>query len=377
MGEPSTSVFNSLFTRVEHQDAARDPLEDFTTEALAGAIRRDARPMLAALAQGSFNPANVSEHHLTVLTQRTYLVPGDEIRLDLVLLWSAKGSAIELWIEVKTGSPLSGKNQLRRYADAQTQLTSMDGVARPRLVLLSTSDLRSGDTAGDLTISAHTSWQDVVDAVRETHDPDSLWLEFVLFLKEKRMTQDATFPITAREATSLGDAHRLYLKSIDLLNAVNAVGSERFPTVANGWWRSNDIPGFVRRQFRDHARFCLGLWGGSKIGLTFGLVSGHAGEAMYTVWLEADPRYGDVRARVHAEAGALAAAGWELQYEGWILVQTRAHTVNFPTLEQATAWFVDRFTDLDNAGLFALQHELVPGSGAPIAATEDEPTEPR
>jgi hypothetical protein len=145
---------------------------------------------------------------------------------------------------------------------------------------------------------------------------------------------------------------------VELLSAVNSAGNERFPNVASGWWRSNDIPGFVRRQFRDHGRFCLGLWGGSKIGLTFGLVSGRAGEAMYTVWLEADPRHGDVRARVHAKSATLEEAGWELDYEGWILVRTRAHTVNFPTIEQATAWFVARFADLDRAGLFALQKEL-------------------
>lgn len=379
MGEPSTSVLSGLFTRIESQDVARDPLEDFTTEALAGAIRRDARPMVVALGQsGSFDTTSVSQQHLTVFTQRTYSVPDDEGRVDLVLLWSAPGSAVELWIEVKTGSPLSGDRQLQRYARAQRLLSARDGVDRPRLVLLSTTDIRSagdgGDATSDLLISAHMSWQDIVEAVGAGPDSDSLWRELVLFLKEKGMTQDATFPITAREATSLDDAHRLYLKSVELLRAVNTAGTSTFPNVAKGWWTPGQIAPFVRRQFRDHGRFCLGLWGGSDVGFVFGIEGSQAGEAMYKVWLEADPKNGSARARVHAlaQVGELEAAGWELKYDGWVLVVARAHTVNFATLELATAWFMERFAELEREGLFRLQQERSPAGAAPIAPVGDE-----
>lgn len=51
---------------------------------------------------------------------------------------------------------------------------------------------------------------------------------------------------------------------------------------------------------------------------------------------------------------------------------TRAHTVNFPTLELATAWFMERFAELEHAGLFRLQQERSPAGAAPIAPTGDE-----
>lgn len=381
----STSVFSALFTRVSDPDATRDALEDFTTEALAGAIRRDVRPVLSALARtGCLDPLRVEGRPLTVFTQRSHTPPGDSIRLDLVLLWPSV--PLEVWVEIKTGSPLSGslerivesavvrRSQLGRYLDAQAWMSGEDGIERPPVVLLSEDDLRfSGNPAESMGPDGrgpnHLAWQDIVDVVRDTADPDSLWLELVAFLKEKGMTQDMAFPITAREATSLGDAHRLYTKSVDLVTEVNRRAIIQVPEME--WWGSG-IAEFVRKQFRDKGRLMLGVWNGSKIGLFFGLDVGRADEAMYTIWMETDPKNGGIRPQAHAlaDGARLRDAGWELTFEGWPFIEARAHTVNYPTRDAAVAWFLERLADLQRAGLIALLKQHAP-AGAAAQPAED------
>ncbi len=174
--------------------------------------------MLTALARsGSFDTSQLIAEPLTVFTQRAHVFDADAIRLDLVLFWPRL--ALEIWIEVKTGAALSGLDQLDRYAAAQIDLTSMDGLIRPSLVLLSEVDLKftARSPGTDVIVASaptHMAWQDILEAVRDVLHPDTLWLELVSFLKEKGMTQDATFPISARESTSLSDSHHLYLKSV-------------------------------------------------------------------------------------------------------------------------------------------------------------------
>ena len=100
--------------------------------------------MLTALARtGSFDSSRVIGEPMTVFTQRAHELPTDSIRLDLVLVWSRL--ALELWIEAKTGSPLS-PNQLGRYLAAQDAMSIRDHWERPPVVLLSAADspLRDG-----------------------------------------------------------------------------------------------------------------------------------------------------------------------------------------------------------------------------------------
>jgi hypothetical protein len=355
------SVLTGLFRRVSDPDATHDSLEDFTTEALAGAIRRDPRPILTTLARtGALDTSRVIGEPLTVFTQRSHVLADDSIRLDLVLLWTSL--PLEVWIEVKTGSPLSGDRQLVRYLDAQAALTANDAVERPPLVLLSEVDLRFASSTPAPSAPgrspSHMAWQDIIEAVRDTDHPDTLWLELVSFLKEKGMTQDSTFPISAREATSLSDSHQLYLKSVKLVTEVNSRAAARFQQLS--WWTPGQIAVFVQKQFRDKGRYTLGVWNKSAMGLLFGLETGRAGEATYTVWLETDPRNAQVRPMAHARADSarLHDAGWELSYDGWKILKARAHTVNFATLDEAATWFVDRFAELEAAGLLDLLLQL-------------------
>src|SRR3990172_8056806 len=85
-------------------------IENFTTEALAGAIRADPRPFLLALRRHDLvRAAPLTD--LDVLTQ--VVMPGTGI-LDLVVV-SASPELPELWIEVKVDAAESGR-QLDAYA---------------------------------------------------------------------------------------------------------------------------------------------------------------------------------------------------------------------------------------------------------------------
>src|SRR4051812_21367154 len=105
--------------------------------------------------------------------------------------------------------------------------------------------------------------------------------------------QDATFPITAREAVSLVDAHRLYQKSVKLVTEVNARAASGFPELS--WWTPGSIAVFVQRQFRDKGRYTLGVWNRSLVGLLFGLEPGPSDEGTFTIWLESDPKHVAIR----------------------------------------------------------------------------------
>ena len=116
----------------------------------------------------------------------------------------------------------------------------------------------------------------------------------------------------------------------------------------------------VRKHFRYHGRFMLAVRGRSRMGLLFGLEAGSTGEARFTVWLEADPGYADIRSRVQALAASagLPASGWGLRDDGWQIVECRARTEDYATIDSALAWFMERFGELERAGLFALHREL-------------------
>ncbi len=142
-----------------------------------------------------------------------------------------------------------------------------------------------------------------------------------------------------------------------LVTEVNARAADVFPQLE--WWKQG-IPVFVQKQFPDKGRYTLRVWNQSRMGLLFGLETGRADEATYTVWLEADPRFVEIRPRAHAlaEDAHLLLTGWEVVFDGWKILQAGAHTVNYPTLDTAAAWFLSRFDELDRAGLFRLLVEL-------------------
>lgn len=92
------------------------PLENFTTELLAGIVRRDPEPFVAWMSTWLTNLPDGQEL-LGVATQ----VPIDSGFVDLVLRFGKRESEAQLhkevWVEVKCGAPESG-DQLARYKAA-------------------------------------------------------------------------------------------------------------------------------------------------------------------------------------------------------------------------------------------------------------------
>jgi hypothetical protein len=353
-----------LLRATTNPEQGRVALEDFTTEALAGAIRRQPETFLAAVARH----VELGDHRASTpltWTQRGFLRDGVQYRLDLILSWS-RPSPLHLWFEVKVQAGISGAGQLSAYADLQADLTHDDGERRAPVILISASDLRTdAERASGI---GWLPWQAIAESVaRVGATADTLWVELTCFLEEIRMV-DEMFPITAREATSLPDAFRLYRKSVRLVAEVNARALGRYPEVGpKGWWGSG-APEFVRKQFRDHGRFMLGAWGDSPIGLMWGLDPTADGEATYAVWLEADPRNSKVHSDLHAAAASadLFRDGmWKPLFNGWQIVEARAHTVTFANLDDSVAWFIDRFDDLHRAQLLELRRSFTrPPSGS-------------
>jgi hypothetical protein len=388
------SILSGLYKQAVDPLASREPLEDFTTEAVAGATRREPELLLSALAAaGAFDPSQISGQPCTVLTQVPYSPPGDEIRPDLVLVWSAPFPGRELWLEVKVGAPLSSGeqqtddstpsgglsarvaspkrfNQLTRYALAQRWATGLDGVTRA-LVLLAPADLRADGKLADelasmgLPIPGFLSWRNLVAQIRRAPKVGVLWQELAVFLKEKHVADDLAFPITSREAVSLPDAYRLYKKAFELCKLINAAGLQRHPGIPGGWWPTANLTREVNGSFFRRGRLGISLTGGSRIKFFCGLDAEEDGETMCVVTMRTDPKYGQLRARAHklAQDAGLTSAGWTLSYEGRALLAARVHPVGFPTAEAVVEWVMARCDDLQRAGLFDLQRQSVDGAG--------------
>lgn len=201
------------------------------------------------------------------------------------------------------------------------------------------------------------------------------------------MTGEDAFPITKHEATSLNDAFRLYRKSRLLLVEVNLTAQKRFPGVT-GWPTNAQLKDHLRQEFRDDGRFMAlmpqpakrsPMPKGSKLTLTFGLDASLDGEAMFTVWVSAKPKYPHVRSKVldTAETHRLPSKGWVLRHDNEVILEKRAPTADYPTMMSAVEWFMTCFGELEQAGMFALQREYAGDDrtvvdGAPVPA-DDEP----
>ena len=163
------------------------PLEDFTTEALCIAIRRDVLPL--ALALQRVDPAVWARVRsgrptidLAAVTQATadtqhYLyhegLKGGRLDL-LVKLSTADGASETLWIEVKIDAGLTyndGRTQLEIYLDHRD-------LENPKPVVLTLA--RTAPLAPDV---AGITWADLVDAVDDTPGVNPWWADVAAFLR--------------------------------------------------------------------------------------------------------------------------------------------------------------------------------------------------
>jgi hypothetical protein len=348
--------------------------ENFTTEALAEAIRRNPQPILLALGRaGIIDEDEVHHARVTAVTQ--WPMPASAAApsygfIDLVLHLTiarpdGRGHSEtrrEIWFENKVNAGLSG-NQLAHYRD----YIEAHPDSRRDLVLLAPEPMDSEAKPHQLR------WQAIADAVRDTHKPGEHWLDLREYLQEIKMTEEWTLPVSAREAISLEDAYHLFRKALAVLRQVNeALDAPEhrelgFPPEFR--WPNHWVERTCRNQFAAHGRVTLFFGNGRRVWVTYGYEP-IDGETNMTVWLEADPKYADVRGVVRDWAKRHdSLADWGRPVEGWPVLKTTKRAILVDNSEDAVAWFVGAIDQLMGAGLY---REIYPEKPAPAPDDEDE-----
>ncbi len=334
----------SLFGRLYRfaRSTAVDQLENFTTEALAAAIRTQPAPFFDALLQHGVIPARPKGTVVLVVTQE--VVPSVGV-IDLTV--RVYGSSVleqEVWIEAKVWAGESG-DQLARY---QRHLASRPDGDRCILMVLGPRPI--GNAA-----APWMSWQALSDSVTKSGASSELWTELSEFLREVGVADESSEPVSAREAASLRDAHSLFKKATKVLTDVNEVGKERWPDW--GWGGRDQITQLILGQFQRHARYTIAT-SSKPAYLVIGFTDLYAtGEAYLTVWVETDPKKPTIRQGViaAAEAGGLDAS-WARRLDTW---QALSKTQRAATVEggaATAAWFERCLGELAMAG-------ITPGTG--------------
>jgi hypothetical protein len=328
------SMFGRLFRFARSADTK--PIENFTTEALAACIRADPRPFVGALTSHGVPVHSPKGASHIVATQE--VVPGVGVvdLLDRLVVGTAIDA--ELWVEVKVWAPESG-DQLARY---QAHINELHDDIRRTLL-----------TVGPRPIVSATpwvSWQAIRDSVLRAERPGHLWLELSDFLEETNVADASTDPISAREASSLLDAHRLFKKAARVLTEVRDIGVERFPDW--GWVGREQLSQHVLGQFQRHSRFTVPTTE-RPFYLILGYSDLHAtGEAHLTVWVESDPRKPDLRTALlqAAEVGSLPAT-WVRRLDTWQALSITRRAATVEGVEAAVDWFVERLEELATADI--------------------------
>ena len=354
-----SSNLSRLFTYARAE--GNRPRENFTTEALASAIRHDPAPMLAGLAdRGVLDPEAVRS--LVPFTQVTFAGAGV---IDLVLVVTSTDGDRQIWVEVKVDAGLTGRqlDNYRRYIDA-----AADGVRRD-LVLLSPG--RIGTTVPHVAIR----WRDVAAAAARLAPGNPFWTDLVIYLREIGMT-DRAFPITLRESAALDDAVGLYRKAVATIAATNRrLRAEGFsswvlaPGSTRPWVNRR-----VAQQLRDHGR--LMAYGGNRYkGVVLYGFHPRDGETFAVVWVEVDPKRTAERQSVRRQAdrGGLDSS-WLRPLDGvrWQVLVKEARAIAFDSEDAAAEFFVGCHRELRDAGLLDLIPRLGTVPDEEVVADDDE-----
>lgn len=328
----SPSRLGRLYTY--SKDSAFDAQENFTIEALAMAIDDDPGPMVDAL--NRLNSQEASRVGLLVQQGRT-ITPSTQVvldgggRLDLVLEVREGGEIIgAVWVEVKIGAPESG-NQLDAYK--RCLATAGCGVW---LVTLAPGALR--DDVDNL------HWNELYRSARHPWNPQPSWRDFLAFLEEQNVSNDALGPISDAEAASLEPSHRLAQKVSEVVKVIhrelpNIFGKEIGAKLT--WSKEGDLLSYVGANFRSTGE----LWGWGKA-LRYGLTA-HDGRAYWTIAVQPDRRLkrSEDRARKMA-AEAQFGVEWERPASGPSILVARTRATAIDSHEAAVAWFRSRLREL-------------------------------
>jgi hypothetical protein len=280
--------------------------------------------------------------------------------LDLMLQLELPPGPHEVWFEIKTGSP-EGVGQLAFYR-AVIDANADDGVERHLVALAPYAISRDQH-------HVFVSWQEVATAAR-MHATSPFWHDLVEFLEEIGMTEESTLPVTAREAAAVTDAHRLFTKTKAVLTRVNAWAREHITDWPDdAWWKDGQIRGGMLRQFAEKGRFTL--YDGTMFPafLIWGAVP-REGEAWFAVWVEADPRRTEVRARLLQSVEATL-PDWQRPHGTWQVLAAERRATGFESEDELVSWFTARLQELQQAGVYRLAMQL---GGGPVVSTAPGPS---
>ena len=329
----------SLFGRLYRfaRSTAVDQLENFTTEALGGAIRAQPAPFFDALTQHGVISARPEGASVLAVTQE--VVPGVGI-IDLtVRVYHGGELEQEIWVEAKVWAGESG-DQLARY---QRHLNTRPDGDRCVVMVL-------GPRPIGTTLAPWMSWQALSDSLTKSGALTHLWAELCEFLEEVGVADETSEPVSAREAASLRDAHSLFRKATKVLTEINELGKQRWPDW--GWGGRDQVTQQILGQFQRHARYTI-YTSSKPVYLVIGFTDLYAtGEAHLTVWVETDPKKPVTRQHViaGAEAGGLDPT-WLRRLDTWQALSKTQRAATIEGSEATVLWFKQCLEELALAGM--------------------------
>jgi hypothetical protein len=313
--------------------------ENFTTEALAAAIRSEPLPFVRALAELGII-VDEAAGPVTVQTQVPMVGAGI---LDLVVEHGPVAGRRSIWVEVKIYASESG-NQLDRYV---ASIADQPLEQRPVLLVLGRRRLRA-----DVPL---LSWQAVRRAVLSSGTRNSWWLDLQEYLKELGMADDYDDPITQTDVAAILPAHQLLGKTARILRAYVENAKVIWPNVA---WPADEAE--IRRQlvttFLRLGTFAVSIDRGPHTGVSAGVYRrGGDGAAGFGLRIWARPKSVMLRAevlRLAAKAGL--GESWRRDPAEWEILGAYCAVAEFSDPDAAAAWLIARLLELKGAGLLAL-----------------------
>lgn len=322
--------------------------ENFTTEALAAAVRIDPSPLVRALASKQIP---LSAPLVDVATQ----VAIEGGRLDLLLV-PKNGRPVA--IEIKVGAGESG-NQIDCYLN---WVRSVDVLWRPFLVVLSQHQIAD---------EAHVPWLPWQQLWQEIKASGSSlgWSDFALWLEEKNMADDSYEPVSEAEVRTLAGAH-------GLLRKVTRILVEPAKRMNAAWPGSNwpnteaDVKKQLVNRFGRWPSYTVQHRAGFKCGCTFGVYHEETThDAWLGIWIWAAPRRVVERARV-ADVSKTLPTPWERDDSSWELLGAYRRLRDFSNQEDSSKWLLDRINELEATGMFK-----VLGAALNVGQAEEDSTD--
>jgi hypothetical protein len=326
-----------------------DAKENFTTEALAAAIRHDPGPMLLVLRRRGWLG---EDQQAEVLAHTQVHVPGTGF-IDLVLAISSDTSRDVFWIEVKVDAGEHGEqlDNYRRY------IRKHGGI---RLLTL------GRDVLSDHV--AHVTWHEVRRAALACSN-SPYWADLAHFLEEIGMADDYDEALSDSEASALSHAYALLRKMTHILGPVGRHANDLWPGSA---WPSTaeDLRKTLGSHFANYRR--LTISNGLRTApawLVVGAVPEEAPAAGTVMHVGVEARPKDLTTRRILEQllrGAVPSETWSWPTGAWAVLRARGPLPSHAALPTISAWFSQRLDELHAAGLFARLSEL--SRGGPLAA---------